>query len=126
MCRELSYRRVDDRVGHRGGVITEEPAPMRITTLNRPATNESPKSPLSTRSALQAAERELSGVRAVIKSAIANLEVSNQNVTASDSHLTDTEMPPELVTFTADQLLLRAGAAMPVDAASETILELLQ
>lgn len=101
---------------------------MRITTLSRPVTTESLKSPLSTRSAVQAAERELSGVRAVIKSAIANLEVSNQNVTASDSHLTDIEMSPELVTFTKDQILLRAGAAIPApaDAVPETILELLQ
>ena len=55
-------------------------------------------------------------------SEIANLQVSSQNVTASDSHVAGTEMSAEMRAYTESQMPPRAAA----NAAPKAILELLQ
>ena len=55
------------------------------------------------------------------------LEVSQQNVRASDSQVTGTEMSPAMFAFTESQILLHADRATPAEAnAPQTILDLLQ
>ena len=62
------------------------------------------------------------------QSTIANLEVSSQNLTASESRIVDTDMSLEMLNFTQNQILLQAGPAMlaQVNAVRQTILKLLQ
>ena len=68
-----------------------------------------------------------SGMPAAPQSAMADLEVSSQNVTASDSQVTGTVMSPAMVTFTENQILLHADSATPAEANTpQTILDLLQ
>jgi flagellin-like hook-associated protein FlgL len=55
------------------------------------------------------------------------LEVSRQNVRASDSQVTGTEMSPAMARFTANQILLHAHDAAPAQANTpQSILDLLQ
>ena len=65
---------------------------------------------------------------AELHSAIANLHVSDQNVTASDSHSNHMEMSAEMRTYIEDQMELQAGSATLMEAgtASRTILDLLR
>jgi flagellin len=81
--------------------------------------------------ARQAAQNEIVQLRNEIdrfQSTISNLQVSSQNPTASESHIADTDMSLELVTFTKNQILLQAGTAMlaPANAVPQPILKLLQ
>jgi flagellin len=62
------------------------------------------------------------------QSTIANLQVTTENLSASESRIRDTDMASEMVNFTRDQILLQAGTAMLAQAnsAPQTILRLLQ
>jgi flagellin len=61
-------------------------------------------------------------------STISNLQVTSQNLAASQSQIADTDMSLEMVNFTKNQILLQAGTAMlaQANAAPQTILKLLQ
>jgi flagellin len=62
------------------------------------------------------------------QSTIANLQVTTENLSASESRIRDTDMAYEMVNFTRDQILLQAGTAMlaQANAAPQTVLRLLQ
>jgi flagellin len=62
------------------------------------------------------------------QSTIANLQVTTENLSASESRIRDTDMAAEMVNFTRDQILLQAGTAMlaQANAAPQTVLKLLQ
>ena len=62
------------------------------------------------------------------QSTISNLQVSSQNLTASESQIADTDMSLEMVTFTKNQILLQAGTAMLAQAnsAPQAVLSLLR
>jgi flagellin len=62
------------------------------------------------------------------QSTIANLQVTTQNLSASESRIRDTDMAAEMVNFTKDQILLQAGTAMLAQAnsAPQSMLKLLQ
>jgi flagellin len=62
------------------------------------------------------------------QSTIANLQVTTENLSASESRIRDTDMAFEMVNFTRDQILLQAGTAMlaQANAAPQTVLRLLQ
>jgi hypothetical protein len=56
-----------------------------------------------------------------------HLEVSRQNVMASDSQVTGTEMSSAMVTFTESQIRRHADRATPAEAnAPQAIIDLLQ
>jgi flagellin len=59
---------------------------------------------------------------------INNLNVSNENLTASESRIRDTDMASEMVNYTRDSILSQAGTAMLAQAKSlpQSILQLLQ
>jgi flagellin-like hook-associated protein FlgL len=59
---------------------------------------------------------------------INNLNVTVENLTASESRIRDTDMAQEMVQFTRNQILMQAGTAMLAQAnqASQSILSLLQ
>ena len=71
---------------------------------------------------------ELGAVQNRFESTISNLQVSSQNLTASESQIADTDMSLEMVNFTKNQILLQAGTAMlaQANAVPQTILKLLQ
>ncbi len=50
--------------------------------------------------------------KAVLDYASANLAVSIENISASQSAIRDVDMAAEMVTFTKNQILLQAGTAM--------------
>jgi flagellin len=62
------------------------------------------------------------------ESTIANLQVTTENLAASESRIRDTDMALEMVTFTRHQILLQAGTAMlaQANAAPQSVLRLLQ
>ncbi len=62
------------------------------------------------------------------QSTISNLQVTTENLSASESRIRDTDMASEMVNFTKDQILLQAGTAMlaQANAAPQTVLQLLQ
>ena len=62
------------------------------------------------------------------QSTISNLQVTTENLSASESRIRDTDMAAEMVNFTKDQILLQAGTAMLAQAnsAPQTVLKLLQ
>jgi flagellin len=62
------------------------------------------------------------------QSTIANLQVTTENLSASESRIRDTDMAFEMVNFTRQQILLQAGTAMlaQANAAPQTVLRLLQ
>ncbi len=68
---------------------------------------------------------ERSEVQAV-ESAIADLQVSSQNVAASESQSGDAEMSTEMLDFTRSQIDLAGTAINDADAVPQTILDLLQ
>jgi len=62
--------------------------------------------------------RKPSEINAALRSAIATLQVSSQNVTAADSYIAGTEMSADMRAYTESQMQSHAGP--------KTILELLQ
>ena len=71
---------------------------------------------------------QLGAVQNRFQATISNLQVTTQNLTASESSIVNTDMSLEMVNFTKDQILLQAGTAMlaQANAAPQTILKLLQ
>jgi flagellin len=71
---------------------------------------------------------QLGAVQNRFQSTISNLQVTSQNLSASESQIVDTDMSLEMVTFTKNQILLQAGTAMlaQANAVPQTILKLLQ
>ena len=71
---------------------------------------------------------QLGAVQNRFQSTISNLQVTTENLSASESPIVDTDMSLEMVNFTKDQILLQAGTAMlaQANAAPQTILKLLQ
>jgi len=71
---------------------------------------------------------QLGAIQNRFQATISNLQVTTQNLTASESSIVDTDMSLEMVNFTKDQILLQAGTAMlaQANAAPQTILKLLQ
>jgi len=62
------------------------------------------------------------------ESTIANLQVTTENLAASESRIRDTDMALEMVSFTRHQVLVQAGTAMLAQAnqAPQSVLRLLQ
>jgi flagellin len=71
---------------------------------------------------------QLGAVQNRFQSTISNLQVTSQNLSASESQIADTDMSLEMVNFTKNQILLQAGTAMlaQANAVPQTILKLLQ
>ncbi|GIU85787.1 MAG: flagellin [Acidimicrobiia bacterium] len=71
---------------------------------------------------------ELGAVQNRFESTIANLQITTENLSASESRIRDTDMALEMVTFTRHQILLQAGTAMlaQANAAPQSVLRLLQ
>jgi hypothetical protein len=88
---------------------------MRINTLNGRKELVDTREPLQSR---DSEERAPSDINAALRSEIANLQVSSQNVTASASHAAGAEMSPEMRAYTESQVQTHAGP--------KAILELLQ
>ena len=61
------------------------------------------------------------------ESTIANLQVSTENLTASESRIRDTDMAQEMTNYTRNQIMQQAGTAMLAQAnqAPQSILTLL-
>ena len=95
---------------------------MHISTLNG---NVDLGEARATRGDTERVRSERSEVQAV-ESAIADLQVSSQNVAASESHITDAEMSPEMLDFTKSQIVMAGTAINDADAVPQTILDLLQ
>jgi flagellin len=78
--------------------------------------------------AVSAVRGELGAAQNRFESTIANLQVTTENLSASESRIRDTDMASEMVNFTRDQILLQAGTAMlaQANAAPQTVLKLLQ
>ncbi len=59
---------------------------------------------------------------------ITNLQVTTENLAASESRIRDTDMAAEMVTFTKNNVLLQAGTAMLAQAnqVPQSILSLLR
>jgi flagellin-like hook-associated protein FlgL len=85
--------------------------------------------------ALDSAISLVSGIRGTIgavqnrfESTIANLQVSTENLTASESRIRDTDMALEMTNFTRSQIMQQAGTAMlaQANAVPQSILKLLQ
>ena len=70
----------------------------------------------------------LGAVQNRFQSTISNLQVTSQNLSASESQIVDTDMSLEMVNFTKNQILLQAGTAMlaQANAVPQSILKLLQ
>jgi len=79
-------------------------------------------------SAVSALRGQLGADQNRFESTIANLQVTTENLSASESRIRDTDMASEMVNFTRDQILLQAGTAMlaQANAAPQTVLKLLQ
>jgi flagellin len=71
---------------------------------------------------------ELGAAQNRFESTISNLQVTTENLSASESRIRDTDMALEMVTFTRHQILLQAGTAMlaQANAAPQSVLRLLQ
>ena len=69
----------------------------------------------------------LGAVQNRFMSTISNLQVTSQNLAASQSQIADTDMSLEMVNFTKNQILLQAGTAMlaQANAVPQTILKLI-
>jgi flagellin len=70
----------------------------------------------------------LGAVQNRFESTIANLQVTTENLSASESRIRDTDMALEMVSFTRHQILVQAGTAMLAQAnqAPQSVLRLLQ
>jgi flagellin len=62
------------------------------------------------------------------ESMINNLQVTTENISASESRIRDTDMAQEMVSFTKNQVLMQAGTAMLSQANQipQSVLKLLQ
>jgi len=71
---------------------------------------------------------ELGAVQNRFESTIRNLQVTTENLSASESRIRDTDMAAEMVEFTKSQILQQAGTAMlgQANQIPQSILQLLQ
>ena len=71
---------------------------------------------------------DLGAIQNRFEHAIANLNVSIENVSASESRIRDVDMAQEMVQFTRSQILTQAGTAMlaQANAAPQSVLQLLR
>ena len=71
---------------------------------------------------------ELGAVQNRFESTIRNLQVTTENLSASESRIRDTDMASEMVEFTKSQILQQAGTAMlgQANQIPQSILQLLQ
>ena len=71
---------------------------------------------------------DLGAIQNRLEHAIANLNVSIENVSASESRIRDVDMAEEMVNFTRSQILTQAGTAMlaQANAAPQNVLQLLR
>jgi flagellin len=88
----------------------------------------------SAQSLIDSAITEVSNIRGTLgaaqnrfESTIANLQVTTENLAASESRIRDTDMALEMVSFTRHQVLVQAGTAMLAQAnsAPQSVLRLL-
>ncbi len=117
-----------DDVRITGGSNTTYTALSAIDVTN-PATNSTSASLVDAAIASVSALRgQLGADQNRFQSTIANLQVTTENLSASESRIRDTDMASEMVNFTKDQILLQAGTAMLAQAnsAPQTVLKLLQ
>ncbi len=117
-----------DDVRITGGSNTTYTALAAIDVTN-PATNSTSASLVDAAIASVSALRgQLGADQNRFQSTIANLQVTTENLSASESRIRDTDMASEMVNFTKDQILLQAGTAMLAQAnsAPQTVLKLLQ
>jgi flagellin len=70
----------------------------------------------------------LGAIQNRFESTISNLQVTTENLSASESRIRDTDMALEMVNFTRNQILVQAGTAMLAQAnqAPQSVLKLLQ
>ncbi len=117
-----------DDVRITGGSNTTYTALSAIDVTNT-ATNSTSASLVDAAiSSVSALRGQLGADQNRFQSTIANLQVTTENLSASESRIRDTDMASEMVNFTKDQILLQAGTAMLAQAnsAPQTILKLLQ
>jgi flagellin len=78
--------------------------------------------------AVSAERGSLGALQNRFESMINNLQVSVENLTASESRIRDADMASEMITFTRNQILQQAGMAMLAQANSvpQSVLKLLQ
>jgi flagellin len=79
-------------------------------------------------SAVSTTRGELGALQNRFESMITNLQVTTENLAASESRIRDTDMAAEMVTFTKNNVLLQAGTAMLAQAnqVPQSILSLLR
>ena len=79
-------------------------------------------------SAVSTTRGELGALQNRFESMINNLQVTTENLAASESRIRDTDMAAEMVTFTKNNVLLQAGTAMLAQAnqVPQSILSLLR
>nr|WP_296065294.1 flagellin [uncultured Actinoplanes sp.] len=103
--------------------------------LRTPATASTPSGAQTAMDKLDSAIKTVSSQRAVLgayqnrfEHTINNLNVSVENLSASESRIRDTDMAQEMVGFTRSQILTQAGTAMLSQAnqASQNVLSLLR
>jgi flagellin len=70
----------------------------------------------------------LGAIQNRFEATISNLQVTTENLSASESRIRDTDMAEEMVNFTRNQILVQAGTAMLAQAnqAPQSVLKLLQ
>ena len=78
-------------------------------------------------SAISTSRGSLGAVQNRLESTIRNLQVSTENLSASESRIRDTDMAAEMVQFTKNQILQQAGTAMlgQANAIPQNVLRLL-
>ena len=117
-----------DDVRITGGTNTTYTALAAIDVTNTTTNSTSATLVDSAISSVSALRGQLGADQNRFQSTIANLQVTTENLSASESRIRDTDMASEMVNFTKDQILLQAGTAMLAQAnsAPQTILKLLQ
>ena len=121
--------RVDHDVRITGGTNATFTALADIDVTNTDAdTRSSQPSSTPPSPSVSALRGQLGADQNRFQSTISNLQVTTENLSASESRIRDTDMASEMVNFTKDQILLQAGTAMlaQANAAPQTILKLLQ
>ena len=82
---------------------------------------------VSARSTVSTSRGNLGAVQNRLESTISNLQVTSENLAASESRIRDTDVAAEMVEFTRTQILQQAGTAMlgQANAVPQSVLRLL-
>ena len=121
-----SYTAKTFQVGAASGDMDATALTVNALTLNNAA---SAITDIDAAIAAVSAERgSLGALQNRFESMINNLQVSVENLTASESRIRDADMASEMITFTRNQILQQAGMAMLAQANSvpQSVLKLLQ